>query len=172
MALSIPNEAILINSLTLQEAKDSSAVENIVTTHDELYKADLSLARYISTAATKEVLNYRQAIKLGFEVVRHDKLLTNSSIKRIQQQLEGNDAGFRCLPGTTLKDINGNIVYTPPQDNMVVDQCMNNLENFNNNNDLGELDPLIKIAIIHHQFESIHPFYDGNGRTGRIICIL
>jgi len=172
IAQTIPNESILINSLTLQEAKDSSAVENIVTTHDELYKADLDVENYIMSASTKEVLNYRQAIQTGFSLVRKNKLLTNNILKQIQEVLEGNKAGFRTVPGTTLKDGSGNVVYTPPQDSAEVKEMMANLEQFINNEDLADLDPLIKVAIIHHQFESIHPFYDGNGRTGRILVIL
>jgi Fic family protein len=172
IAQTIPNESILINSLTLQEAKDSSAVENIVTTHDELYKADLDVENYIMSASTKEVLNYRQAIQTGFSLVRKNKLLTNNILKQIQEVLEGNKAGFRTVPGTTLKDGSGNVVYTPPQDSAEVKEMMANLEQFINNEDLTDLDPLIKVVIIHHQFESIHPFYDGNGRTGRILVIL
>lgn len=168
----IPNEAILISTLTLQEAKDSSAVENIVTTHDELYKADLNAKDYIVSASTKEVLNYREAIQIGFSLVRAKGLLTNSVLKQIQERLEGNRAGFRTTSGTTLKDSQGNVVYTPPQDSDTINNLMTNLERFINDEEMADLDPLIKIAIIHHQFESIHPFYDGNGRTGRIMVIL
>ena len=168
----IPNEAILISTLTLQEAKDSSAVENIVTTHDELYKADLNAKDYIVSASTKEVLNYREAIQIGFSLVRAKGLLTNSVLKQIQERLEGNRAGFRTTSGTTLKDSQGNVVYTPPQDSDTINNLMTNLERFINDEGMADLDPLIKIAIIHHQFESIHPFYDGNGRTGRIMVIL
>lgn len=168
----IPNEAILISTLTLQEAKDSSAVENIVTTHDELYKADLNAKDYIVSASTKEVLNYREAIQIGFSLVRAKGLLTNSVLKQIQERLEGNRAGFRTTSGTTLKDSLGNVVYTPPQDSDTINNLMTNLERFINDEGMADLDPLIKIAIIHHQFESIHPFYDGNGRTGRIMVIL
>ena len=168
----IPNEVILISTLTLQEAKDSSAVENIVTTHDELYKADLNAKDYIVSASTKEVLNYREAIQIGFSLVRGKGLLTNSVLKQIQERLEGNRAGFRTTSGTTLKDSQGNVVYTPPQDSDTINNLMTNLERFINDEGMADLDPLIKIAIIHHQFERIHPFYDGNGRTGRIMVIL
>jgi Fic family protein len=172
VAATIPNEAILISSLTLQEAKDSSEIENIVTTQDDLYKAELNIQKQFITAATKEVLNYREAIQLGFNLVRKDKALSNNRIIQIQECLEQNKAGFRILPGTTLKSNDGSIVYTPPQDaNQIVDY-MNNLESFINDDNMCDCDPLIKMAIIHHQFESIHPFYDGNGRTGRIISVL
>ncbi len=172
VALTIPNEDILINSLTLQEAKDSSEVENIVTTNDDLYKADLELKENTINASTKEVLNYRQAIRSGFLSARKTKLLTLNDIKKIQIELECNNAGFRSVPGTTLKNQNGEIIYTPPQDKQEIERLMNNLEKYINDNSLHDIDPLIKMAIIHHQFESIHPFYDGNGRTGRIISIL
>lgn len=172
VALTIPNENILISTLTLQEARESSAVENIVTTQDDLYKADLDLKETIINASTKEVLNYRQALQRGFNLVRHNKLLTNNIIKEIQQQLECNSAGFRTVPGTMLKSSDGRIVYTPPQDKKEVELLMANLECYINNPALSSCDPLIKMAVIHHQFESIHPFYDGNGRTGRIISIL
>lgn len=168
----IPNEEILISTLTLQEAKDSSAVENIVTTHDELYKADLNAKDYIVSASTKEVLNYRKAIQVGFRLVREKGLLTNSVIRQIQELLEGNRAGFRVNAGTTLKDSQNNIIYIPPQDEIEIKDLMSNLELFINDETISDLDPLIKTAIIHHQFESIHPFYDGNGRTGRIVIIL
>lgn len=172
IARTIPNESILINSLTLQEAKDSSEVENIVTTHDELYKADLSVKDYISTAAAKEVLNYREALQTGFSNVRKNKLLTNNVIKQIQEKLEENKAGFRTVIGTTLQNQKGEIIYTPPQNAADIEKYMANLEVFINDKSLSDLDPLIKLAVIHHQFESIHPFYDGNGRTGRIVSVL
>lgn len=172
IAHTIPNEQILISSLTLQEAKESSAVENIVTTQDDLYRAGLDLKDQLLNASTKEVLNYREAIQLGFRLVRKDHLLTNNIIKQIQQALEYNRAGFRTVPGTVLKDSQGNIVYMPPQDAQDVNRLMDNLEQYINNPELSDVDPLIKMAIIHHQIESIHPFYDGNGRTGRIVLIL
>lgn len=172
VAATIPNEAILISSLTLQEAKDSSEIENIVTTQDDLYKAELNIQKRFITAATKEVLNYREAIQFGFSLVRQDKVLSNNRIIQIQERLEQNKAGFRTLPGTTLKRNDGSIVYTPPQEATQIVDYMNNLELFINDENMCDYDPLIKMAIIHHQFESIHPFYDGNGRTGRIISVL
>ena len=172
VAQTIPNEIILINTLILQEAKDSSAIENIVTTHDELFRAEIDLKQYAISASTKEVLNYSTALKHGFELIRKDGLLTNARIKEIQQILEGNRAGFRSVHGTTLKRNDGTIVYTPPQSKQEIEQYMTNLELFINDNSVSDIDPLIKMAIVHHQFESIHPFYDGNGRTGRIVNIL
>ena len=173
VAQTIPNERILISSLTLQEAKDSSEVENIVTTQDNLYRAGLDPSHQFINAATKEVLFYREAINEGFRMVRNKDILTLNDIKHVQEILEQNSAGFRTTPGTQLKRENdGAVIYTPPQDGMAIVRYMSNLEQFINDDHLSQLDPLIKMAIIHHQFESIHPFYDGNGRTGRIINIL
>ncbi|UFX82744.1 Fic family protein [Candidatus Absconditicoccus praedator] len=166
----IPNQNILINSLSLQEAKDSSEVENIITTHDELYKA--SIDKSFISSQTKEVINYKEALLFGFNKVKSDKILSNKDIIQIQEIIEGNNAGFRTQMGTKLKnDQTGETIYTPPQNTEEIKDLMSNLEQYINKN-LEDIDPLIKMAIIHHQFESIHPFYDGNGRTGRIINIL
>ena len=173
VAQTIPNERILISSLTLQEAKDSSAVENIVTTQDDLYRAGLDANFTLIGAATKEVLFYREAINEGFKLVRNKNILALNDIKRIQEVLEQNSAGFRTTPGTQLKrSSDGAVIYTPPQDGQRIVELMSNLEQFINDDELYPIDPLVKMAIIHHQFESIHPFYDGNGRTGRIVNIL
>lgn len=170
VAASMPNQSILISTLGLQEAKDSSAIENIVTTHDELFR-DAAFPEDTSNAAAKEVAHYRQALRVGFEAVRDTGLLTNNHILQIQSELERNSAGFRKLPGTALKASDGRTVYTPPQDPGVILDLMRDLERFMNEPHF-DADPLIKMALIHHQFESIHPFYDGNGRTGRIINVL
>jgi Fic family protein len=168
----MPNQAILIDTLSLQEAKDSSAIENIITTHDELYKSD-ELTKHFPSLEAKEVHSYSKALRNGYEKVKKNGLLTNNIILEIQQTLEENSAGFRKLPGTELKnERTGEIVYVPPQDANQIKLHMNNLEKFINDDSLSDIDPLIKMAVIHHQFESIHPFYDGNGRTGRIINIL
>lgn len=172
VALTIPNENILISTLTLQEAKDSSEVENIVTTQDDLYKADLDLKGSIIKASEKEVMNYRDALISGYQQVRKHHILTLNTIKEVQKALENNGAGFRKVPGTSLKNNYGEIVYTPPQNGAEIEDYMANLESFINDQEQCDLDPLVKMAIIHHQFESIHPFYDGNGRTGRIVLIL
>lgn len=165
----IPNEQILINTLSLQEAKSSSEIENIVTTHDDLYKENIMIA---TTPASKEVMNYAKGLKMGFEIVRNEKLLLNKHILLIQEQLEENKAGFRTQAGTKLINNKQEVVYTPPQEKDEILQLMANLEKFINDPEFSELDPLTKMAVIHYQFESIHPFYDGNGRTGRIINIL
>ena len=172
VAQTIPNENILISTLVLQEALDSSAVENIVTTTDELYKEDLNIEGQVRNAAAKEVLLYREAMSVGFDLARKNKLITINDIIAIQRALEHNNAGFRRVPGTVLKSSSGEVVYTPPQEYDEIVRLMNNLEEYINDETMHDVDPLIKLAIIHHQFESIHPFYDGNGRTGRIIIIL
>lgn len=172
IASTIPDQNILINTLGLQEAKDSSAIENIITTHDELYKYELNFDSYTPLHA-KEVQSYISALKKGFELIKEAGLLTNNSILQIQEVLEENKAGFRKLPGTSLKNaVTNEIIYTPPQDYEQIIHLMTNLERYINDPGMQDLDPLIKMAIIHFQFESIHPFYDGNGRTGRIINIL
>ena len=168
----IPNQIILLNTLSLQEAKDSSAIENIITSHDELFKADAD-PLFVDNLAAKEVKNYVFALHIGYDLITQNKLLTSKHLISIQQQLENNNAGFRKLPGTVLKNLQtGETIYTPPQDPQVVQDLMKNLEEFLNNDEASSLDPLLKMAIAHYQFESIHPFYDGNGRTGRIMCVL
>ncbi len=172
LAATIPNEHILINTLALQEAKDSSEIENIITTHDDLYKADL-FSEYIKNPAAKEVSRYATALKTAFEQVKRDRLIGVNRIVETHQILEQNNAGIRKLPGTALKnERTGETVYTPPQNHSDIIHLMGNLEQFINDDTLHDADPLVKMAVIHHQFESIHPFYDGNGRAGRIINIL
>jgi Fic family protein len=167
----MPNQGILISTLGLQEAKDSSAIENIVTTHDELFR-DAASADAAASPATKEVARYRQALQVGLAAVTATGLLTNGHILQVQAELERNDAGFRRLPGTALRNNLGHTVYTPPQDPALILALMGDLERFINQDELFDCDPLIKMALIHHQFETIHPFYDGNGRTGRIVNVL
>lgn len=172
VAASMPNENILINTLTLQEAKDSSEIENIVTTHDEMYKSRL-FSEIGGSPAAKEVQDYSYALRVAFESVRKNRLIRLSDILNAQQAIEKNNAGLRKLPGTDLRNAStGELVYTPPQDAREIEQLMHNLVQYINDHELCDADPLVKMAIIHHQFESIHPFYDGNGRTGRIINIL
>ncbi len=170
IAKSIPNQSMFINAIVLQEAKDSSEIENIITTEDELYKA-LTVNKTSISPETKEVVNYRRAIFHGFELVQKQGFLKVNDLISIQQQLIDNTAGIRSTPGTVLKnDKTGEIVYTPPQDKSeILDLLTNFIKHFNEQTDLS---PLINLAILHYQFESIHPFYDGNGRTGRILNIL
>lgn len=165
---SLPNRAILLDTLSIQEAKDSSEIENIITTHDELYAYDQNSA---SSPAAKEVQNYIAALRVGYQDVLDSGLIRLATILRVQAQVEQNNAGFRKVPGTVLKNqVTGAVVYEPPQDAVLIEQLMNALVDFIHADD--DLDPLLRMAIAHHQFESIHPFYDGNGRTGRILNLL
>lgn len=166
----IPNKNILINAVTINEAKDSSEIENIITTHDELFEA-MSQENYNNPAA-KEVVSYRTALWHGYELVRDKQILTTNMIVEIQQLIEKNCAGIRELPGTVLKnEATGEVVYTPPSGEKEIKALMGNLDKYIND-DYDNVDPLIKLAVIHYQFEIIHPFYNGNGRTGRIINVL
>lgn len=172
VADTIPNESIILNTLSLQEAQGSSAIENIITTQDDLFSSD-SIARHFTSSAAKEVYNYAGALKWGYAEVKKKGLLTANQIIDIQATLEETRSEFRKLPGTALKNAQtGETVYTPPQSHIEIVEYMSNLEQFMNDSEGCDWDPLVKMAIIHHQFESIHPFYDGNGRTGRIINIL
>lgn len=171
LANSLPNQKIVINTLVLQEAKDSSEIENIITTYDEVYRSDIS-DDFINSDI-KEVQNYKDALYLGFEIIQTKSVLTVNHIKEIQATLEKNDAGFRKQSGTVLKNpATGEIKLIPPQHPQDIIDLMANLAEYINDATLEDFDSLVKIAIIHYQFESIHPFYDGNGRTGRIINIL
>lgn len=172
-AATIPNQGILIDTLALQEAKASSEIENIVTTQDELFQADLQFDGPGSPAA-KEVALYRDALKLGYDrLLTTGGLITNRTLIEMFRLLKRRDDGFRVTPGTALKnDATGEVVYVPPQDAREIEAAMSALERFINEDERSPLDPLIKMALIHHQFESIHPFPDGNGRIGRILNVL
>ena len=173
-AATIPNQEILIDTLALQEAWASSEIENIVTTQDELFQADLFPDRP-GLAAAKEVHRYRSALKLGFANLRERQgIITNNDLIEMFQLLkERRNEGFRNIPGTVLRnEASGRVVYEPPQDAREIVRLMTALEQFINEDEACSLDPLIKMALIHHQFESIHPFSDGNGRIGRILNVL
>ncbi|MDR3414302.1 MAG: Fic/DOC family N-terminal domain-containing protein [Formivibrio sp.] len=172
-AATIPNQGILIDTLALQEAKASSEIENIVTTQDELFQADLFPEGPQSPAA-KEVALYRDALRLGYARLHETGgLITNSTLIAMFRLLKNREEGFRTTPGTALKnESNGDIVFVPPQNGQEIETHMSALERFVNDPDACSLDPLIKMALIHHQFESIHPFSDGNGRIGRILNVL
>lgn len=170
LAHTLPNPQILLNAVILKEARASSEIENVITTQDKLYQA-LSAKGINVDAATKEVLRYREAIILGTELIGKKGFLNTNMIVQIQKVLEENNAGLRKLPGTSLKNAaTGAVIYTPPDDKETILYLMKNLEDYLNLQD--DLSPLIKLAVQHYQFESIHPFYDGNGRTGRIINVL
>ncbi len=166
----LPNKSIILSAITIQEAKDSSEIENIVTTHDEIFKS-LATNKSISPQA-KEVINYKKALFRGLELLRKKQIITLNLILEIQQIIERNNAGIRKLPGTKLVNPKNNeVYYTPPDNPEVINKLLDNLIQFINTDDDG-LDPLTKLAIIHYQFEAIHPFYDANGRTGRILNVL
>jgi Fic family protein len=170
LATTLPNPSILLNAVILKEARASSEIENVITTQDKLYQA-LSAKGIEVDPATKEVLRYREATLYGFNFIKQKGFLSTNAIISIQKVLEENNAGIRKLPGTALRNATTNkIIYTPPDDYEICLSLMKNLENYLNEQD--DISPLIKMAVQHYQFESIHPFYDGNGRTGRIINIL
>ncbi len=168
----IPNAEILINTLVLQEAKGSSEVENIVTTHHELYQAALFEDLHLDPAA-KEVSRYAIALRFGFDKVRGGHPITANLLVEIQKRIVLNDAGIRRQKGTVLlNEQTHEVVYEPPQEHERILDYMANLETFINDPAFYDADPLTKMAVAHYQFEAIHPFYDGNGRAGRILNIL
>ena len=169
---SLPNQAVLVHTLALQEAKDSSEIENIITTHADIYTAVAQPEFKNTKPATKEVLFYVDAIMKGLYLYMGKGVLTIGCIEAIQSTIERNNAGIRKLPGTVLvNDKTNEVVYEPPLPNEIQDLLGNFLTIFNDDS-AWDIDPLVKMAILHYQFESIHPFYDGNGRTGRILNIL
>lgn len=167
----LPNPRILVNAIVLKEAQTSSEIENIITTQDKLYQA-LYTKSEKPDLATKEVLRYREALLTGTRLIKERGFLNTNGIITIQRELEENNAGLRKLPGTALvNDLTNEVIYTPPDNIEIINALMKNLEDYLND-DLDDISPLIKLAVQHYQFESIHPFYDGNGRTGRIINVL
>lgn len=166
----IPNQSLLVDSIVFQEAKDSSAIENIVTTNDTLYKAFVSSRNNIDSA-TKEVLRYRESLWAGFNELKRRRIISTNLFISVVQTIRNNQAGIRNVPGTVIKnEATNEIVYTPPVGEEVIRNKLHNLEKFIHAED--DIDPLIKLAMIHYQFEAIHPFFDGNGRTGRVLNIL
>ncbi|MCL5237386.1 MAG: Fic family protein [Nitrospirae bacterium] len=167
---SIPNQAMLVNTIVLQEAQSSSEIENIVTTTDALFKA-LTSKTAQTDAATKEVFRYREALSEGYRTLKKRPLLTTNLFIKIYQTIKENRAGIRNVPGTTIANaVTGEVIYTPPVGESTIRDKLKNLEDYIHGDD--PTDPLIKLAVIHFQFEAIHPFTDGNGRTGRILNIL
>ncbi|MEY8210838.1 MAG: Fic family protein [Gammaproteobacteria bacterium] len=161
----IPNQAILINTLPLLEAKSSSEIENIVTTMDKLFQfADDGK---IADSATKEALRYRTALYEGYKASADRPLSTNTAVA-ICSQIKGTEMQIRKVSGTALANAQTEgVIYTPPEGEALLREKLANWDNFIHNE--VELEPLIRLAIAHYQFEAIHPFTDGNGRTGRII---
>ena len=166
----IPNQSMLINSVILQEAKASSEIENIITTDDALFRAFTTKTSSVDPS-TKEVLRYREALWEGYNELKNRPVLTTNLFVKLVQRIKENQAGIRRTPGTTISNADtGEIIYTPPEGEAVIRDKLKNLEDYIHGED--SIDPLIKLALIHYQFESIHPFSDGNGRTGRILNIL
>lgn len=169
----LPNPILLLNTIVLQESKESSAIENIVTTQDELYKATLHITDRIKNPAAKEVIQYREAMYWGLEQITQTGLITTNVLVGIMQKLRDTDDNIRKNPGTKLANPSTkDIVYTPPEGESIIRAKLAALETFINDDSYSDLDSLIKMALIHYQFEAIHPFSDGNGRTGRILNVL
>jgi Fic family protein len=173
VAETMPDQQMLVNAIILKEAKDSSEIENIITSTDELYVALNSTSSSVSQE-TKDVVSYRRSIMLGYEILCQQGFIRVNDIIALQKDLIQNEAGLRTTPGTVLKnDRTGEVVYTPPQDITEINELLSNFIKYYNDGSLRNgVSPLIWLAILHYQFESIHPFYDGNGRTGRILNIL
>lgn len=167
--LNLPNPTLFLDTIYLQEAKASSEVENIITTNDELYQSFIA-DKKVESNSTKEVLSYKEALWLGLEELKTKPFITTNLCIKIVQCIKRNDASIRTTPGTTLSNRQGEIIYTPPSDEAIIRKKMANIESFINEE--NEIDPLIKMALLHYQFEAIHPFIDGNGRTGRILILL
>lgn len=167
--LNLPNPTLFLDTIYLQEAKASSEVENIITTNDELYKSFIA-DRKIESSATKEVLNYKEALWLGLEELKTKPFITTNLCVKIVQCIKQNNASIRKTQGTTLSNVQGEVIYTPPSGEKIIRDKLANLEKFINEDET--IDPLIKMAILHYQFEAIHPFSDGNGRTGRVLLLL
>ncbi len=169
----LPNPNLLLNTIVLQESKESSAIENIVTTQDELYKASLNLTDNIKNLAAKEVIQYRKAMYWGLDEIVKTQLITTNLLVGVMQKLRDTDENILKNPGTKLANPTTQaIVYTPPEGEQIIREKLAQLEKFINDDTYCSLDPLVKMALIHYQFEAIHPFSDGNGRTGRILNVL
>lgn len=167
--LNLPNPTLFLDTIYLQEAKASSEVENIITTNDELYRSFVA-DKKIENLSTKEVLSYKKALWLGLEELKAKPFITTNLCIKIVQCIKQNNASIRVTPGTTLSNNRGEIIYTPPSGETIIREKLANLEKFINEE--SNIDPLIKMALLHYQFEAIHPFVDGNGRTGRILLLL
>lgn len=167
--INLPNPTLFLDTIYLQEAKASSEVENIITTNDELYKS-LVADKKVENSATKEVLSYKEAVWLGMEQIKKKPFITTNLCVSIVQCIKQNTASIRNTPGTTLSNKKGEVIYTPPSGEAIIRKKLTNLEKFINEDQT--IDPLIKMALLHYQFEAIHPFADGNGRTGRILLLL
>lgn len=169
MLTNLPNPTLFLDTIHLQEAKASSEIENIITTNDDLYKAVVADKKF-DNPATKEVISYKEALWNGLQEIEKKPFITTNLCVEIVQSIKKNTAGIRTTPGTALKNAKGETIYTPPTGENIIRDKLANLEDFINGEDT--IDPLIKMALMHYQFEAIHPFSDGNGRTGRILLLL
>lgn len=165
----LPNPILFLDTIHLQEAKASSEIENIVTTNDNLYQTFIADKKFNNPAA-KEVINYKEALWHALDHLEKRAFLTTNLFIEIVQRIKQNDSGIRTTPGTTLSNEKKEVIYTPPSGEDIIRDKLSNLEKFINTP--SKLDPLIKMALMHYQFEAIHPFADGNGRTGRILLLL
>ena len=165
----LPNPRLFLDTIHLQEAKASSEIENIITTNDDLYQAVVADKKFDNPAA-KEVISYKEALWYGLENLEKKPFITTNLCIEIVQRIKQNNSGIRTTPGTTLSNTKGETIYTPPSGEAIIRGKLANLEKFVNGP--SKLDPLIKMALMHYQFEAIHPFADGNGRTGRILLLL
>ena len=166
----LPNQAMLLNTVVMQEAKDSSEIENIVTTNDAMYEA-LTASTTAADSSTKEVIRYREAMWQGFNTLKKEPRLNTSLFIQIVQTIKEDTGGIRNAPGTMLGNpMTREVFFTPPVGEAIITKKLQELEGFIQADD--RIDPLVKMALIHYQFEAVHPFFDGNGRTGRIINIL
>ena len=169
----LPNPNLLLNTIALQESKESNAIENIVTTQDELYRATIGYGDEIKNPSTKEVLQYRTAMYWGLDQIKENGFITINLLIGLMQKLRNTDETIRRNPGVKIANpLKNEVIYTPPEGEGIIFEKLSSLEKFINNESLSNLDPLIKMALIHYQFEAIHPFNDGNGRTGRLLIIL
>ncbi|SEJ77927.1 Fic family protein [Cyclobacterium xiamenense] len=165
----LPNPTLFLDTIHLQEAKASSAIENIITTNDDLYQALIADKKFESPE-TKEVLRYKEALWLGLDRMKSKPFITTNLCIELVQKIKGNTTGIRNTPGITLSNPFGEVIYTPPTGEQLIREKLANWEKFINEEDF--VDPLIRMALMHYQFEAIHPFADGNGRTGRILLLL
>ena len=166
----LPNPNLILSLINIGESKDSSEIENIYTTYEDIFK--VMVAKKDLSSSAKEVLNYKNAMDFGFLELASNGFISTNSLVSIQAKIEMNQPGIRRISGTRIiNSRTGEVVHTPPQSETEIRELMSNLEKYINY-DIEDYDPLIKMALIHYQFESIHPFYDGNGRTGRILNVL
>lgn len=170
-AKSIPNRQLLIEPMTFREAVASSEIENINTTLDEAFQTVFFVESDLKKEQ-KETRNYKEALLKGYNIIKENNFLVTNSIIEIQSILEPTKSGIRNIPGTKIQNRNtGEVIFTPPEGEKLLRDLLKNFENYFNDF-TDDVDPLIKMAVLHYQFESIHPFFDGNGRTGRILMVL